>query len=164
MLCWFMPYNNANQNCVCVCVYVCVRACARTRVSGERNGNPLQFSGLENSMDVFLCVCVCVCLENFMDGCVCVCVCVCVCRREQQPTPGFWPGEFHGLYSPWGRKESDTTEWLAHIYTHTYILSPSCLAWRTPWTSGAWWATVHGMAKSWTGLSDWHFLNLQSFP
>ena len=20
-----------------------------------------------------------------------------------------WPGEFHGLYSPWGRKESDTT-------------------------------------------------------
>ena len=26
------------------------------------------------------------------------------------PTPIFWPGEFHGLYSPWGRKESDTTE------------------------------------------------------
>ena len=25
------------------------------------------------------------------------------------PTPVFWPGEFHGLYSPWGRKESDTT-------------------------------------------------------
>ena len=22
----------------------------------------------------------------------------------------FWPGEFHGLYSPWGLKESDTTE------------------------------------------------------
>ena len=22
----------------------------------------------------------------------------------------FWPGEFHGLYSPWGQKESDTTE------------------------------------------------------
>ena len=22
----------------------------------------------------------------------------------------FWPGEFHGLYSPWGCKESDTTE------------------------------------------------------
>ena len=20
-----------------------------------------------------------------------------------------WPGEFHGLYRPWGRKESDTT-------------------------------------------------------
>ena len=22
----------------------------------------------------------------------------------------FWPGEFHGLYSLWGHKESDTTE------------------------------------------------------
>ena len=22
----------------------------------------------------------------------------------------FWPGEFHGLYSPWSCKESDTTE------------------------------------------------------
>ena len=26
------------------------------------------------------------------------------------PTPVFWPGEFHGLYSPWGRKELDMTE------------------------------------------------------
>ena len=26
------------------------------------------------------------------------------------PTPVFQPGEFHGLYSLWGRKESDTTE------------------------------------------------------
>ena len=24
-----------------------------------------------------------------------------------------WPGEFHGLYNPWGRKESDTTERLS---------------------------------------------------
>ena len=28
----------------------------------------------------------------------------------QGKVPVFWPGEFHGLYSPWGRKESDTTE------------------------------------------------------
>ena len=28
-------------------------------------------------------------------------------RREQLPTPVFWPGEFHGLYSPWSRKQSD---------------------------------------------------------
>ena len=34
-------------------------------------------------------------------------------RRERRPTPVFWPGEFHGLYNPWGRKESDTTEWLS---------------------------------------------------
>ena len=31
-------------------------------------------------------------------------------RRERLSTPGFWPGEFHGQYSPWGHKESDTTE------------------------------------------------------
>ena len=24
--------------------------------------------------------------------------------------PVFWPEEFHGLYSPWGHKESDMTE------------------------------------------------------
>ena len=23
-------------------------------------------------------------------------------RRERLPTPVFWPGEFHGVYSPWG--------------------------------------------------------------
>ena len=36
-------------------------------------------------------------------------------RRKWQPTPVFLPGEFHGQrslvgYSPWGRRESDTTE------------------------------------------------------
>ena len=30
-------------------------------------------------------------------------------RRERLPTQIFWPGEFHGLCSPWGRKESDMT-------------------------------------------------------
>ena len=34
-------------------------------------------------------------------------------RRERLPTPVFWPGEFQGLHSPWGCKESDTTEWLS---------------------------------------------------
>ena len=34
-------------------------------------------------------------------------------RKERLPTPVFWPGEFHGLYSPWGCKESDTTERLS---------------------------------------------------
>ena len=33
-------------------------------------------------------------------------------RRERLPTLVFWPGELHGLYSPWGHKESDTTKWL----------------------------------------------------
>ena len=40
-------------------------------------------------------------------------------RREWQPTPVFLPGEPHGQrslagYSPWGRKESDMTEWLTN--------------------------------------------------
>ena len=34
-------------------------------------------------------------------------------RRERLPASVFWPGEFQGLYSPWGRKESDTTEKLS---------------------------------------------------
>ena len=33
--------------------------------------------------------------------------------RERLPTPVFWPGEFRGLYGPWGCKESDVTEQLA---------------------------------------------------
>ena len=38
-------------------------------------------------------------------------------RKEQLTTPVFWTGKFHGLYSPWGRKELDTTEqpFLSHI-------------------------------------------------
>ena len=31
-------------------------------------------------------------------------------EAKKLPTPGFWPGEPPGLYSPWGRKESDRTE------------------------------------------------------
>ena len=38
-------------------------------------------------------------------------------RRERLPTPLFWPGEFHGLYSPWGHKELDTTERLSFSLT-----------------------------------------------
>ena len=34
-------------------------------------------------------------------------------RRDRLPTPVFWPGEFRGPYSPWGHKESDTTELLS---------------------------------------------------
>ena len=34
-------------------------------------------------------------------------------RRERLPTAVFCPGEFHGLYSPWGCKESDTAEQLS---------------------------------------------------
>ena len=30
----------------------------------------------------------------------------------------------------------------------------SILAWEIPWTEGAWWATVHGVTKSWTQLRN----------
>ena len=43
-------------------------------------------------------------------------------RRKWQPIPVSLPGESNGWrslvgYSPWGRKESDTTEWL-HFHFH----------------------------------------------
>ena len=31
-------------------------------------------------------------------------------EKGRLPTPVFWPGEFHGLYSPWGQRESHMTE------------------------------------------------------
>ena len=34
-------------------------------------------------------------------------------RRERLPTPVFWPGKFHGLYSAWGHKVVDNTEQLS---------------------------------------------------
>src|SRR5574340_1103377 len=53
-------------------------------------------------------------------------------RREWLLTPVFLPGESHGQrslagYSPWGCKESDTTERLAHthILTATYWMPPA---------------------------------------
>ena len=34
-------------------------------------------------------------------------------EKERLPTPVFWPGEFHGLCSPQGLKETDMTERLS---------------------------------------------------
>ena len=69
-------------------------------------------------------------------------------ERGMATIPVFLPGEFHGQrsladYSPWGRKESDTTEQLTHTqYT--------CL--ENPMNRGAWRATVHRVPKSQTWL------------
>ena len=43
-------------------------------------------------------------------------------RRERLPTPVFWPREFHGLYSPWGHEELDTTQQLSLSLYHIYSL------------------------------------------
>ena len=50
-------------------------------------------------------------------------------RRERLPTPVFRPGEFHGLYSPWGRKELDTTEQLSLVHEGGAFIkeTPQCL-------------------------------------
>ena len=34
-------------------------------------------------------------------------------EKGKATIPVFWPGEFHGLYSPCGHKELDTTERLS---------------------------------------------------
>ena len=65
-------------------------------------------------------------------------------RREWQPTPVFLPGESHGQrslegYSPWGRKESDTTErltlWASRVpcdsAAHTRCEYPLCGSFQT---------------------------------
>ena len=46
-------------------------------------------------------------------------------ERNGLPTPVSWPGEFHGLYSPWGREESDMTEQLSlYFFRHlSYVNS-----------------------------------------
>ena len=53
-------------------------------------------------------------------------------RRERVPTPVFWPGESHGLYSPWGPKESDTTEWLSLSLAFIYVSVTDFLPSLTP--------------------------------
>ena len=86
------------------------------------------------------------CLGSYLSAHVCLYwdpIDVCSWRREWQSTPVFLPGEFHGQwslvgYSPWGHKESDTTE--QHTHTHTQMsaldtLGSSCL-WKALETGG----------------------------
>ena len=50
-------------------------------------------------------------------------------------------------FNPWVWKIPRKRKW--------YPLQYSCL--KNFMDRGAWWAIVHGVAKSWTGLSDKHF-------
>ena len=89
-------------------------------------------------------------------------------RRQWQPTPVLLPGKPCGRRSlvgcsPWGLKELDTTKWLYFHFSlsclgegHGNPLQYSCL--ENPRDSGAWWAVVHGVAKSQTRLSDFTFI------
>ena len=92
---------------------------------------------------------------------------VCTRRRQWQPTPVVLPGKSHGRRgligcSQWGREESDTTEGLRFDFSFSCIgggngnpLHCSCL--ENPMDRGAWWAAVHGVAKSRIWLSVFTF-------
>ena len=79
-------------------------------------------------------------------------------RRQWHPTPVLLPGKSHGWRSlvgcsPWGRKESDTTERLHFHFLLCCVgegngnpLQCSCL--ENPRDGGAWWAAVYGVAQS----------------
>ena len=79
-------------------------------------------------------------------------------RRQWQPTPVFLPGKFHGRRnlvgcSPWGHKESDTTEWLHFHFSLSRNGNPlQCSCLENPRDGGAWWAAVYGVAQSRTWL------------
>ena len=89
-------------------------------------------------------------------------------RRQWHPTPVLLPGKYYGRSrslvgcSPWGLEELDTTERLRFHFSLSCIgegngnpLQYSCL--ENPMDGGAWWAAVHGVAKSRTRLSDFTF-------
>ena len=56
-------------------------------------------------------------------------------RRERLPTPVFWPGEFHGLCSPWGRKELDMIERLS-LFRECGKEAQRVLRCGSPWRQG----------------------------
>ena len=76
---------------------------------------------------------------------------------QWQATPVLLPRKSHGWrslvgYSPWGCQESDTTERLHFHFSLKHNgegngnpLQCSCL--ENPMDGGAWWATVHGVAR-----------------
>ena len=87
------------------------------------------------------------------------------------PTPVLLPGKSHGWRSlegcsPWGRKESDTTERL-HFHVSLSCIgegngnSLQCSCLMNPRDGGAWWAAVYGVAQSWTGLKQLSSSNLE---
>ena len=85
-----------------------------------------------------------------------------LCKWVWCPTPVLLPGKSHGQRSlvgcsPWGREESDTTEWLPFHFSLSCIregngnpLQCSCL--ENPRDGGAWWAGVYGVTQSRTRL------------
>ena len=42
---------------------------------------------------------------------------------KEIPTQVFWPGEFHGLYSPWGHKKHDSLTITCHVPNCSFFFS-----------------------------------------
>ena len=135
-------------------------------MSGEGNGNPLQYS----------------CLENPMDGGAWWAALHGVAKsrtqlsdfpftfhfhaleKEMAPHSVLLPGKSHGQRSlvgcsPWGREELDTTEQLHFHFSLSCMgegngtpLQCSCL--ENPRDTRAWWAAVSGVAQSRTRLKQ----------
>ena len=89
----------------------------------------------------------------------------CTVEKELATHSSTLPGKFHRWrslvgYSPWGHKDSDTTGRLHFLSIVPFgegngnPLQCSCL--ESPMDRGAWWATVYGVAKSRTRLSNKH--------
>ena len=83
-------------------------------------------------------------------------------RRQQHPTPILLPEKSHGRRSPagcspWGRKESETTEQLHFHFSLSCNREGNgnplqCFCLENPRDGGAWWPAVYGVAQSWTRL------------
>ena len=58
-------------------------------------------------------------------------------EKERLSTPVFWPWEFHGLYSPWGHKESDTTKWLSLSHSKLPSSTNETIKTKQPWWPAA---------------------------
>ena len=82
--------------------------------------------------------------------------------RQWHPTPVLLPRKSHGWRSlvgcsPWGREESDMTEWLHFHFSLSCIGEGNgnplqCFCLENPKDGGAWWAAVYGVAQSRTWL------------
>ena len=70
-------------------------------------------------------------------------------RRKWQSSAVFLSGKSHGQrslvgYSPWGHKESDTTEWLTHTHTHAHTHTRPCTSCMFKLKRGFFWRGITG--------------------
>ena len=69
-------------------------------------------------------------------------------KWERLPTPVFWPGEFHGLFSPLGHKELNMPEQLSLYFLGTSKVAP--VVKNLPADAGDP-GLIPGLGRSWRG-------------